>query len=327
MPTTKPLTLCALALLAFAGCTDDPGTLDDDSGETAGSEDEVGEDGSTDGSGTDEAGTDDGTGSTGGETTGEETTGGETTGGQPSDCPVDQFVDPQPDPNNGAYADPFLNVYCENDELVVESNGIPHYEFVQLTPNPLGAQDYEWRIPQFPEVAAQTTEVPLLGLEAFSVSGLPIFGPNEGPFPDPFGDPVYNDIVDFCLGHTAMEGVYHLHAMVTECFKMDPGPNQPSPIIGYALDGFPIYGPRGCLDADCSEVVEFQSGWVQTGDPTTYAWDNHEYQPSDDPSVLDECNGRYDANGNYGYHATATFPYVLGCYRGTPQGVGMGGPP
>jgi hypothetical protein len=53
----------------------------------------------------------------------------------------------------------------------------------------------------------------------------------------------------------------------------------------------------------------------------------------DDPNILDPCNGRVGPDGVYRYHATTTFPYVLGCYRGTPSDSagagdpGGGGPP
>jgi hypothetical protein len=35
--------------------------------------------------------------------------------------------------------------------------------------------------------------------------------------------------------------------------------------------------------------------------------------------VLDECNGRIQPDGTYGYHATLTFPYIVGCLKGTPK--------
>ena len=70
------------------------------------------------------------------------------------------------------------------------------------------------------------------------------------------------------------------------------------------------------LDEACEQRVTFVSGWEQTGDPSTYAWDNHAYVGGDDPTVLDRCNGRVGPDGSYRYHATSTFPYILGCYHG-----------
>ena len=84
------------------------------------------------------------------------------------------------------------------------------------------------------------------------MNGLVIYGPNEGAFPDPFGDPVYNSIVDDCMGHTGGNADYHYHALLVACIlrSVTVAEDEPDPVIGFALDGFPIYGPRGCADAD-----------------------------------------------------------------------------
>ncbi len=233
----------------------------------------------------------------------------------------------------GGYPDPELSGACEGDSFVVESNQVPHYTFVALTPNELVAVETTWEITTSPEVADDPTDIPLLGLVGFTVGGTPFYGPNEAEFPDPYGDPVYNGITDGCSGHTA--AAYHNHALRQVCLTPDglvaepwtlpdPDPSEPSPVLGWAMDGFPVYGPYGCADAECSEVVEYVSGYVQIADPTTYAWDAHEYEESAEPEVLDECNGHVGPDGDYHYHATATFPYILGCYRGTPQGEGGG---
>jgi hypothetical protein len=146
--------------------------------------------------------------------------------------------------------------------------------------------------------------------------------------PDPFGDPIYNDIMDDCQGHTGPNGDYHYHAALVQCLTQDGQDTQPSPIVGYSFDGFPIYGPYECSDTDCTSVIELKSSWDKTGDPTTYAWDNHACTKDScaNPSgeYLDQCNGHVGPNGDYHYHATlpkneATytgFPYLLGCYHG-----------
>src|SRR5205085_11205530 len=45
----------------------------------------------------------------------------------------------------------------------------------------------------------------------------------------------------------------------------DPSPNARSPIIGYAFDGFPIYGPYECTDASCTAFQQMKSSWDSTG--------------------------------------------------------------
>ena len=227
------------------------------------------------------------------------------------------------------YGAPELDGWCDGATFVVESNGIPHYTFVEITPNALTEADQRWEIPLNPAVAPAPTDIPLLGDVGFTVAGTVWYGPNEAERPDPYGDPVHNGITDGCTGHTAPQA-YHHHALQQECLVQenvgkaepwtagDPDPNVASPVIGWAGDGFPIHGPYGCADPACSAVVEYVSGWEQIGDPSTYAWDAHEYRASADATVLDQCNGHVGPGGDYHYHATSTFPYILGCFTGTP---------
>ncbi|MEE2789535.1 MAG: YHYH protein, partial [Myxococcota bacterium] len=48
-----------------------------------------------------------------------------------------------------------------------------------------------------------------------------------------------------------------------------------------------------------------------------YAWDNHSFKAQAGDAFLDECNGRVGPDGTYRYHATSSFPYLLGCFSGT----------
>ncbi len=51
-------------------------------------------------------------------------------------------------------------------------------------------------------------------------------------------------------------------------------------------------------------------GWVATGHPI--------YSPYNERGLLhsnlDNCNGKFDSEGNYGYYTKQTFPYILGCH-------------
>lgn len=285
-----------------------------DSGTGSGAEDSGTEDSDTQDTGTADD-TTEGSADTGVADTGTEDTG---EGSAADNCPDELFIQPAPAPENSAYPDPVLRAYCDADYLHIESNGIIGYQFVPMTPNALRAQTNAWRVPLVPEYSDTLTTIPLLGVVAVAINGIPIYGANEAATPDNYGDPIYNAIVDFCAGHTGFAGDYHYHALVEECLAQAALDGEPSPIIGYALDGFPIYGPNGCLDAACTQVVTFQSGWQQTGDPATLAWDHHAYTPSTDPTVLDKCNGRIGPDGRYGYHTTTSFPYTIGCYHGVP---------
>ncbi|HEY6319270.1 MAG TPA: YHYH protein [Acidimicrobiia bacterium] len=100
-----------------------------------------------------------------------------------------------------------------------------------------------------------------------------------------------NEVQDACNGHPNALG-YHRHAMPFCLLARDTGTGQ-SGLLGYALDGFGIYGPRGA------------NGKVLTN------------------ADLDACHGTTSTvvwNGKkvrmYHYVFTWQFPYTVGCLRG-----------
>ena len=110
---------------------------------------------------------------------------------------------------------------------------------------------------------------------------------------------------DTCQGHADMFGVYHYHQLPDICVFQGADTS----VHGIARDGFPIYGQY--MEDGVTKVQE---------------------------SDLDKCHGRCGADGKYRYHMTKTYPYILGCFRGTPMdytssvaigggGGGGGGPP
>jgi hypothetical protein len=268
---------------------------------------------------------------------------------------------------------PSLAASCSESTVTVQSNGIPTYLYIPLTPNGLQAHTWTFTFPRHPAIAASTTPVPLLGVAGVSVAGIPIFGVNEAaqPATDAYGSPIAAAILDECGSHSAQQGTFHNHAMQVKCLTQaavsksqpwnepDPSPDDPSPVIGYASDGFPIHGPYECSDASCTSVREMKSGWDDTGHepgtegctssaacangyctavmidgsettacvPKTCVWSNNAYVAKASSDYLDECNGHVGPNGDYHYHTTSTFPYILGCYRGTPTNNGGGGTP
>jgi len=249
------------------------------------------------------------------------------TGGN-TECPTDDFLAVSAHPANSAYPAPSLSVHCTVDTVVIESNGIPSFEFVQLTPNQLQAQNYSWEIPLNPTVDETPDQIPLLGVVAVAVNGMPIYGPNEAANLG-FGDPYLDEILDFCNGHTGGGGAYHFHAR-PECLFTDFEGNT-SLVVAYALDGYPILAPYICEDSACTAVNEVQSSWQRTSNASA-AWDAHEYVAGS--GDLDSCNGTALADGSYAYFATDSFPYFLACYHGNATaaaggepGGGPGGPP
>lgn len=104
-------------------------------------------------------------------------------------------------------------------------------------------------------------------------------------------DAAANEVQDSCDGHPQMSGLYHYHAL-PRCLKTGSS-GAHSKRIGWALDGFPVHGPRG---------------------------EGGEYMRN---SRLDACHGhthtvKVDGRRQslYHYHATMEFPYTVGCFRG-----------
>ena len=231
----------------------------------------------------------------------------------PDACPESNFLDVKPHPENSEYPDPELRVSCEDDLMIVESNGIPSFEYLQVTRFPLVAKDHRWEIPLEPVLLDEPEDLPLLGPVGIVIDGLPIYGPNEADTLG-FGDPFLDELLDFCNGHTGLAGGYHHHAIAACHWEEIDGRTEL--VVGYAFDGFPIMAPFSCVDAECTEVEKLESSWQRTSDVRA-AWEAHEFvEGSGD---LDRCNGLLGEGGRYRYFATDTFPYLLGCFAGEPR--------
>lgn len=234
-------------------------------------------------------------------------------------CPTAQFLNLSKSQGAGAgYAKPSSKVSCTTTEVSVTTNDMISFPFVKKTPHSLEPQNMIVKFPRDPKIAASPTKiVNQLGTMGITVSGLLFYGATEGPTPteSAYGDPYYNKLLDTCGGHAGPQSEYHYHVLLTiaMCNLKNTG------IIAYAIDGFPVYGPTGCLDVKCTKKAIMTSGYVQTGDPQKNVWNAYAYKASSSATVLDECNGRVQPDGTYGYHATLTFPYIVGCLKGTPK--------
>lgn len=192
--------------------------------------------------------------------------------------------------------------------MFVKSKGLPDHEILPAyqalsiidnkTTYVIAAQEQYMKvvIPLQPKLAEKKTPTEI-GLIGVAISGGLFYSPFEADGKTlalsqktwvidgiPF--------LDACNGHPNPLAVqYHYHGIpycITETIDV---PGEHSRLIGYLLDGFPIYGEH---DAD---------GVVIT------------------PDDLDECNGHFGATpeypeGIYHYHTTEAPPYTVSCYAG-----------
>ena len=237
------------------------------------------------------------------------------------ECPTARFPNLSGSVGAGSgYAKPTISVSCTDSVVTVSSNNMISYPFVAVTPNALRPQNYVWRIARNPAVAASPTLIvrngmPTMGTLGFTTTGLAIFGPTEGPIPaeTPYGDPSSNGLLDTCGGHAGPGNAYHNHVL----YQIAACNLNSLAVLGYAIDGFPIYGPTACLNVACTSTGTVRSGYTKIGNPATNVWSAYSYTASSDALVLDACNGRTQPDGSYGYHAVTAFPYILGCLKGS----------
>ena len=125
-------------------------------------------------------------------------------------------------------------------------------------------------------------------------------------------------------GHVDSDGGYHYHGASDALF--DQFPTSESPVIGFAADGFPLYGSY-FTDANGELRVARSSYALKSGarpagtDSPGGNYDGtyrDDYEYVEGAGDLDECNGMA-RSGGYGYYATNTYPWAIGCLQGTPN--------
>jgi hypothetical protein len=155
------------------------------------------------------------------------------------------------------------------------------------------------------------------------------------------GQTTFDFGVDDNNAHVQPTGTYHYHGMPTGILtNMNKG--MAMTLVGYALDGFPVYARYGYTDAgDATSAIKVVSGSYQkkaTPDPgrppvSTYPMGTftQDYEYVAGSGDLDECNGRFGVTpefprGIYQYFITDTYPFIQRCVMGTPM-TPAGGPP
>ena len=249
-----------------------------------------------------------------------------------------------------------------SDDVYVHSTGIPSHSIGPWAANPNNATDQShlFQIPRTPQVATNNTNTPLGAMGVF-VNGVPMFNAKDGmKYNNQWNqNAVVAEAISFdtCLGHPSMPGTYHYH-QVPECLQTELGDLglDHSPIIGWAFDGFPVYGPYGYSNPTDpgSAVVRLESSYrkraitVRQTRPDGTPLNPPQYGPvvsaqyplglylEDFEYVtglgdLDTFNGRFGVTpdypaGTYAYFATvdalgdSAYPYLLGPqYYGVPE--------
>lgn len=215
---------------------------------------------------------------------------------------------------------PTVILTYSDGSVIMEPNGIPNHErdAYYAVPNagvvvpdaitasamkdPTKAQTYKFTITTTPKYVSTVTSTSL-GSIGVMISGAVLYNPFEGDgktvamasnFTVTDASGITASFIDKCAGHpTPQQGAYHYHGLSTCVTAKVDEVSKPSHIIGFALDGFPIYGDR---DTDGKQVTV---------------------------NELDECNGIVSATPEFPegiYHyvllGTADVHSSITCFHG-----------
>ena len=207
-----------------------------------------------------------------------------------------------------------LTIEVQGERRLVTGNNLPSHPtgvfpiarddpafYYDRNPNPIRAIDLKLDLPRLPEVAAAPSCVPM-GIIGIALTGAVVYNALDlrGK------DAAAHEMLDACLGHPQGAGQYHYHAP-SPCLLDTSGPaGKHSDLVGYALDGFGIYGPYGEAGAKlASKDLDACHGHTHE-----VAWDGKK-------------------TALYHYHFTPDYPYSVGCFAGAPIAVARrpgGGP-
>ncbi|WP_111980228.1 YHYH protein [Algibacillus agarilyticus] len=235
-----------------------------------------------------------------------------------------------------------LRITLTNTKCVFNTNAIPNHDFNDGSlafPNSVSAQDDLFEITSTPTKAATATELSLNYDNAILLNGVKVdvlaagcfgigngkIGCNDMATPWRY-DPMFaanNFRVDTHNAHAQPDGTYHYHGTPNAFYTSDDLTE--SPVIGFAADGFPIFGPNfndnGVIrKAKPSYELKAGSRPAGNGEPggTYDGTFRDDWQYTAGLGDLDACNGM-TLNGVYGYYITDSYPYIIGCYTGTPD--------
>lgn len=164
------------------------------------------------------------------------------------------------------------------------SNSDPAYQY-DRNPNSILAQNIVFELTSTPELASSPS-CTSGGSIGIMTNGVLLFNGLDAAG----RDAVAHEVQDSCDGHPQQSGQYHYHSL-SKCL-IETSSEQ---VIGYALDGFGITGPK-----------QTDGSYLGTNE-------------------LDECHGTTSEiiwNGErksiYHYVMTADYPYSIGCFKGNP---------
>jgi hypothetical protein len=229
-------------------------------------------------------------------------------------------------------------VYYTSTNVYIKTSGVPNYYRDSVTHNDAKDLNATWVLPRVPAVATNHAGVQG-GQVGLLTDASVVFHPGDAQSYNNAG--VWNRLayyfegmdMDASNGHSTPTNMYHHHFDDLKVHDFNAANH--SPIVGFAWDGYPIYGPFGYANADGSGGVIRNTSSYVASTATTRA--NGPAVSTQYPSgcfiedwsytagsgTLDQYNGRFVVtpeypNGTYAYFTAVdaslkpTYPYFIG---------------
>jgi hypothetical protein len=251
-----------------------------------------------------------------------------------------------------------VSITVEDGKRVIVANGLPDHATGKFpnrdNPNRIAPQRYRYTVPVTPTLA--TRPIPLRQQPfGIALNGV-VFDPgtaeawkndrDSGWRYEALGG-AFSLGLDTNHGHVQPNGAYHYHGIPAALLERLSGGRPRLTLLGWAADGYPIYGKWGYRDPakPSGAVVALRSSYrLKSGRRPTAGGqpggvydgvfvEDFEYVAGS--GDLDECGGRFGVTpefpaGTYHYMLTEDFPFIPRFFRGVPDESfarrGPGGP-
>lgn len=239
------------------------------------------------------------------------------------------------------------SVALKGGQRIIKTNALPNHPTGQFpnagNPNSISAQDVSYNLPLNPTLSGESKWVREPGV---ALNGVKFEPETAERFVCETGEvyriEAFQELVDLGLdfnhAHVQPTGAYHYHGVPVELVKaLDNG--EDLVLIGFALDGFPIYYSKSGQYKPSFQLTEE----LRSGDACSYknpmqSMDKVLKNTRPDGTFvsdweyvaglgqLDECNGT-DLDGQYAYFVTDEYPYMSRCLKGVFKEERRPGPP
>lgn len=191
-----------------------------------------------------------------------------------------------------------VTVTCTDSHAIISSDTYPDHELMTgiTATNEQVPVPAEYAAPVLLDPKLNGTPLTRDAALGVAVNGVPIYdytGGGEMSEADLKHHQVRHDTLqtgqlDVCGGHAGRGDDYHYH-VAPICMMNQMENAGPDAIVGWAFDGFPIYGDT---NPDSTAIVE---------------------------GTLDVCNGQIDDTFGYRYHTSQDAPYIVQCLMGSVE--------